>query len=239
MPSGSAPRPRGSLVLIASPDAAVRRWWKSGVPEAFAAEEAADLPALRRALTAQRPSVVLVDLALPRLSRIRGVADLVRLAPSARFVVMAERPDDREAVEALKAGALGYCGRSVETPLIGKMMEAIQKGELWVRRGVMLALLRELIPPPTDRERRRGGGIDARLQPLTPREREIAYLVSAGAKNKDIAVSLSITETTVKAHLTAIFRKLGIPDRLRLALMISEGDRLDQERHGTAEPDEG
>ena len=55
-------------------------------------------------------------------------------------------------------------------------------------------------------------------------------LVSAGAKNKDIAASLNITETTVKAHLTAIFRKLGIPDRLRLALMITEGDQQQEPR---------
>jgi DNA-binding NarL/FixJ family response regulator len=55
---------------------------------------------------------------------------------------------------------------------------------------------------------------------LAPREREIALLVGSGANNREIAERLSITESTVKAHLTSVFRKLDVPDRLRLALVV-------------------
>src|SRR5262249_27055597 len=59
---------------------------------------------------------------------------------------------------------------------------------------------------------------------LGPRERQIATLVGAGASNKEIARQLSISEATVKAHLTSVFRKLKVPDRLRLALSITQGE---------------
>ena len=55
---------------------------------------------------------------------------------------------------------------------------------------------------------------------LAPRERQIALLVGSGANNKEIAERLGISESTVKAHLTSVFRKLGVPDRLRLALLV-------------------
>ena len=217
--------------MVASADAAFRQSWTAALGQAATVQMVSDLPALEDALRASPPALLLLDLSLPRLRGAQGIAGIVRLSPSTRVVAITDDRNDPEAVAVLLAGAHGYCERNTAPPTIRKMAEAVRKGELWVRRSVMSLLLREVIPPrQSDREA--SSGADARLQPLTRREREIAYLVSAGAKNKDIAASLKITETTVKAHLTAIFRKLGIPDRLRLALMISEGDRLDQERTG-------
>jgi DNA-binding NarL/FixJ family response regulator len=71
---------------------------------------------------------------------------------------------------------------------------------------------------------------DLRLANLTEREQEISVLIGSGESNKQIARRLDITERTVKAHLTEIFRKLGITDRLRLALLVTNGGNLRQSR---------
>ena len=94
----------------------------------------------------------------------------------------------------------------------------MQKGEIWAGRTLVARLIEELgarvrTHPRTDSSARVGG--------LTTREREIAGLVSGGASNKEIAARLGVTERTVKAHLTAIFRKIGVTDRLRLALYLN------------------
>ena len=71
---------------------------------------------------------------------------------------------------------------------------------------------------------------DLRLANLTEREQEISVLIGSGESNKQIARRLDITERTVKAHLTEIFRKLGITDRLRLALLVTNGSNLRRSR---------
>src|SRR5439155_25689548 len=95
-------------------------------------------------------------------------------------------------------------------------------GELWASRALIARLVAELSARHRLREPALGHGAGAeRLTALTEREREIALLVGGGAANKEIAAHLGVTERTVKAHLTAIFRKIGVNDRLRLALLLN------------------
>lgn len=217
----------GSRVLVASQSPAICSWWDQHLPQ-YQVEEVGRLDQLRERLVDIRPSVLLLDLDLQGLGRTRGLLPLLQLAPETRIIALAQSPTRVEAMEVVKSGAHGYAGKETDAGLIPRSVEAVQKGELWVRRDVMVALLNELLPAHRAHNAAReiSPGVDARLKPLTPREREIAYLIGAGARNKDIAASLRITETTVKAHLTAIFRKLGIPDRLRLALMITQAPPL-------------
>jgi DNA-binding NarL/FixJ family response regulator len=81
-------------------------------------------------------------------------------------------------------------------------------------------LVEKLAREPDDRPETRTRS-DRRLALLTPREQEIAWLIGSGASNRDIAVRLKVGEGTVKAHLTAIFRKLGFADRLQLGLFLA------------------
>ena len=92
-----------------------------------------------------------------------------------------------------------------------------QHGELWIRRGLVPKLVDSLTADHEDTM----NGATGRFAVLTPREIEIARLIGQGASNKGIARQLSITERTVKAHLTMIFRKTGVEDRVKLALMVS------------------
>jgi len=98
-------------------------------------------------------------------------------------------------------------------------VDRVHDGEIWAERKLIPRLLEEYSSHPEEKPE----GIpkpDGRLDLLTPREREIAFLIGAGASNKQIASRLHVGEGTVKAHLTAIFRKLGFSDRLQLGLYL-------------------
>lgn len=210
------------LVLIASSVSSVRRAWREGA-QAFAAVEVADHGQLLCCLTPRPPAILLLDLDLPQLGGMEGVRGLRALQPATKIVVLTGHPDEKEGLAALKMGALGYCDRSIAPALLGKALEAVQNGEVWVGRKLTSHLLEELSALNEALGERAGpGDIDRRLECLTPRERAIVAELGAGASNKDIAQKFDVTERTVKAHLTAVFRKLGISGRLQVALFMFE-----------------
>src|SRR6266550_1851533 len=119
----------------------------------------------------------------------------------------------------------GYCSRKSEPALLRTAVERVRGGEIWVGRSVTGHLLEELAAV----SRPRAPDAAKRLAGLTRRERELVALVAAGASNKEIAERLSIAERTVKAHLTSIFRKLGVSSRLHLAVYALDEQGLGQE----------
>jgi len=210
------------IVLLASPAAALRRRWGKGLGGRFLIHEVADRAGLEDGLARLRPSVVFLDLALPELGGLGSVPAVHRLNPSAKIVLLAGAPNGRQAVFALVAGAQGYCSRSIGPSLIRKATEVVQGGEIWVGRQVVRHLLKHLTSLTKGRQGDAAAPSPTRFAFLAPRESEIALLVGVGANNKEIAARLSITEATVKAHLTSIFRKLRVSDRLRLALFVTQ-----------------
>lgn len=213
------------LVLIASSVSSVRKAWRQGA-QGFAAVEVADHAQLLSCLTPRPPAVLLLDLDLPHLGGMEGVPGLRALQPATKIVVLAGHPDEKEGLVALKMGAKGYCDRAIAPALLGKALEAVQAGEVWVGRKLTSHLLEELSAlTEALGERGSSGDIDRRLDGLTPRERAIVAELGAGASNKDIAQKFAVTERTVKAHLTAVFRKLGISGRLQVALFMLEPPR--------------
>jgi DNA-binding NarL/FixJ family response regulator len=176
-------------------------------------------------MTEVRPSVVFLDLALPGLGGLGDVPAIQRLNPAAKIILLARAANESQAVFALVAGARGYCGRNIGPSLIGKAAEVVQRGEIWIARGVIPLLLKKLTALTQGRPDAEGRAEESPLAALGPRERQIAELVGIGANNKEIATRLHITEATVKAHLTSVFRKLNVSDRLRLALFVTEKRR--------------
>jgi two-component system NarL family response regulator len=203
----------------------VRKAWRQGV-QGLASVEVTDHAQLLCTLTPRSPAVLLLDLDLLHLGGMGGVPGLTALQPATKIVVLTDHPDEKEGLAALKMGVKGYCDRAIAPALLGKALEAVQNGEVWVGRKLTSHLLEELsaltealgepISPPD---------IDRRLERLTPRERAIVAELSAGSSNKDIAQKFAVTERTVKAHLTAVFRKLGISGRLQVALFMLEPSR--------------
>ncbi len=145
--------------------------------------------------------------------RADAVAAAVSLGPP--VIAMAGVPTEADAFALLQAGARGYCHVEAAPEQLGEIALAVGHGGLWMppeltRRFLGLAL--ETVPPPQQQ---------LALNELTSREVMVAEQVARGASNREIAAALDISERTVKAHLTAIFEKLGVRDRVQLALAMN------------------
>jgi len=134
------------------------------------------------------------------------------------IVVMSDIPDDDQALAALSAQARGYCNSHAGADLLTKIASVVSQGGLWIGENLMHRLLsvQQHIRVPEAAARP-----DWRAT-LTAREVEVAELAASGTRYKEIARQLFITERTVKMHMAAILEKLGLRDRLQLALLASE-----------------
>lgn len=229
MPDSSARHDATPLVLIASSVVGVRKRCRQALLKGYSVHDVSDRGELERGVVDRRPAAVLLDIALPGLGGAHGVASVQKLGAATRIIVLTGAPDEREGIAILKAGARGYCHRDIDAPLLEKATDVVLKGEIWVGRKLIPHLLEELTVLTEQRRRDTPAKADERLGRVTPRERQIVDLLSAGASNKEIAKRLNVTERTVKAHLTAIFRKLGLSGRLQLALFALEHGRAARE----------
>jgi len=216
---GKADAPPVPVILIATPITTRRALWRAG-GEGFGIVEVADYAQLVRVMGQLKPTVLLLDHRLPGMAGMGSMASLRCLWPSAKIVVLASPPDEREAIAALTLGARGYCEGTIAPALLGKALGAVQRGEIWIGRKLITCLLEELSAVAEQRPERHA--LPDRLEDLTPRERDVADRLGGGASNKEIAHALGVAEGTVKAHLTAIFRKLGTRSRLETAIVVTD-----------------
>lgn len=212
-------KPEAPAVLIATADIELRGRWRGVLHDGFPVRDVSDRDSLERTIATLNPNVVLLDLDLLGVGGIGDGSIIRALARTTRLVLLSGCPTEQEGLRVLKAGAKGYCNKSIDPQLLRKIVDRVHDGEIWAERKVISRLLEGYAAHPEDRPE----GLakrDSRLNPLTPREREISFLIAAGASNKEIASRLRVGEGTVKAHLTAIFRKLGFSDRLQLGLFL-------------------
>lgn len=144
-----------------------------------------------------------------------GVAALA--AQTAGVIVLSSLPTEREALASILSGARGYCHASASPSQLVNVVLAVRSGGVWVPPGLLQRLVRSALIENIDSSDVQ----DIRVEALTAREQDVARAVAQGASNKEIALSLNITERTVKAHLTSIFEKLDVRDRVQLALAFS------------------
>jgi len=225
MPTNPGKSESTPLVVVASSVGDLRKRCRQALSNGYSIHETADRGELERGMVGRRPAAVLLDIGLPGLGGASGIASIQKLRAAAKIIVLTGAPDEREGIAILKAGARGYCHRDIDGALLEKATDVVLKGEIWVGRKLIPHLLEELTVLTEQRRRDTPGKGDERLGRVTPRERQIVDLLSAGASNKEIAKRLNVTERTVKAHLTAIFRKLGLSGRLQLALFALEHGR--------------
>ncbi len=159
------------------------------------------------------PDILLLDLAMPTMSGLQALAALTT-ASETRVILLTAAIEKRAIVEALQLGARGLVLKESATALLLKAIYAVADGQYFVGRESVADLLQALrtqtssktdVKPPKDFG-------------LTPRELQIIGAVVAAYGNKEIAEKLAISEKTVKHHLTNIFDKLGVSNRLELAL---------------------
>ena len=208
-----------NLILASASKIKVARW-KEGLNGFFHLFHIDQLSLLRDELIRLKPEVLLLDHDLPGLEGARGVSSLRRLCPQTKIVMLKGSATDDEEWTMFKAGVRGCCADDMEPSSIITLVQAIQKGELWIRRTLTHRMLEQL----EERQRKNPSVAESSLsliENLTYREYEIAVRVGNGDSNKQIARHFDITERTVKAHLTLVFRKLGVTDRLKVAVILS------------------
>lgn len=146
------------------------------------------------------------------------IDEIIKNFPDPRIVVLANVPDQRQAVDILKRGAAGYCHAYMPAQVLAEVKAVVEHGGLWLGPE----LLQRLITVSTTLVGSQPKHIAELTAKLTPREKEVALDAAKGLSNKQIARNLNITERTVKAHLKHIFERLHVKDRLQLALLLSE-----------------
>jgi two-component system nitrate/nitrite response regulator NarL len=148
------------------------------------------------------------------------LGSLLGARPGERVVVLSSQPQDDEALRAVAAGARGYAHLYAVPALLQEVALVVRHGGLWMGPGLMQRLIAGT-GQALSRQAPDAGEAHAGWGSLSAREAEVAFAVSAGHSNKEIAALLGITERTVKAHLGAAFEKLGVRDRLQLVLRLS------------------
>lgn len=151
-----------------------------------------------------------------------AVQRITKNYPNAKIVVLANAPDQAEALYALSLGAVGYSHAYATADALKEIRTVIEHGGLWLGNS----LLQKLIEVSTKLTTSHADHIESLLSQLTQREREVAVEAAKGLSNKEIARILDITERTVKAHLASIFERLKVKDRLHLALMLNQNYTL-------------
>ena len=165
------------------------------------------------------PDILLLDLKMPGLDGLSTLQRLQVVKNKTRVIVLTASDDKNEFVQAMKLGTSGIVLKQTATELLIKSIRKVHAGEIWLDSHTTAAVIRQFVAAddaapasaqsaPRDRER----------SPLSQREREIVALVAQGFKNKEMAEKMFISEQTVKNHLHNIFDKLGVSDRLELAL---------------------
>lgn len=146
------------------------------------------------------------------------VQEIIQRFPQSRIVVLANVPDQRDALLSLSYGVTGYCHALSAPELLLQVRNAVLSGGIWLGRD----LLQSLIAATTSLVGNKPDTVASHLAQLTKREQQVAIQASKGLSNKEIAKVLKITERTVKAHLSSAFERLGVRDRLQLALILNE-----------------
>jgi DNA-binding NarL/FixJ family response regulator len=204
------------FVFVSADPVALDRWRAAFDPDAVIVE-VRSLEGLPHCVAQLRPQVMLLDTRLARNSVARCIDQLLEQRRQTRMLAFADDAGDEFELSLFLVGVRGFCATNAEPTVVRRAVEALQRGELWIRRGLVPKLVDSLMAADDDSM----AGATGRFAVLTPREIEIARLIGQGASNKRIARQLSITERTVKSHLTMIFRKTGADDRVKLALLVS------------------
>jgi two-component system, NarL family, nitrate/nitrite response regulator NarL len=168
-----------------------------------------------------KPDIVLLDLRMPEKDGLAVLEEVNFDSGPTRVIVLTAAEDDRDVVRAMRLGARGVVLKQSATDLLLKSIRKVFEGEIWLDNRMTAEVVNAFKKSAEAGQRR-----DKPL--LSDREREIVGLVAQGFRNREIGEKLFISEQTVKNHLHNIFDKLGVSDRLELALYAIHHRLIDQ-----------
>lgn len=169
--------------------------------------------ALDHLAAGRTPDIILLDLNLPDVNGLDGLMRLKARVPRLPIIVVSSMSDNRMIAATLQAGASGFVPKHSQRDVFSQAFHAIECGSVYTPDSY--------IAPGTEAADH-GDGAVLRLSSLTRQQARILRLICDGKLNKQIAFDLSIAETTVKAHVTAIMRKLGVQSRTQAVLIAQQ-----------------
>jgi DNA-binding NarL/FixJ family response regulator len=204
-------------VFLAIPKQEQRAEIKQTLPDIYAVSDFADIASMLAVAVLDKPQLILCHQSFFESDHYAALGSIAQQCPDSRIMIIGPPRPMMVQIEALKEGARGYFNQELPLEKLHEALQLILHGEVWVERHVISGLIDELTHKPKMNEEQRHA-----LETLSPKELEVAKSVSHGATNKMIARQMNITERTVKAHLTAIFQKMNLPDRLSLAIFFRD-----------------
>jgi DNA-binding NarL/FixJ family response regulator len=212
-------------VLLVDDDALVRAGLRiilSSADDLEVVGEVDDGAGAVAAVREHRPDVVLMDIRMAVMDGITATAALRRLHPPPQVIVLTTFQADEQVLSALRAGASGFLVKDTPPADIINAVRLVASGDAIVSPSVTRTLLSHFGNDQAS-ERRRAAA--QRLATLTDREREVAAAIGSGASNAEVATALFMSEATVKAHVSRLFTKLDVANRVQIAILVHDADQ--------------
>lgn len=166
-------------------------------------------------LEEQVPDLVIMEIDIPNLQGLSAIKELRKLFPGIKIMVFSTHPEGMYALSAIKAGAMGYVGKTAETNVVLKAMLQVAKGGIYLNN--------DLVEMLSNSDPSKNNSLAYKYKKLSTRETEVLNLLSSGKRNKDIAETLDINEKTVSTYKTRLLKKL---DASSLAELIQQARLL-------------
>ncbi len=229
-PSSASPSPlnRSIRIIVADDHPVVRFGVKNMLnndPDFEVVGEAEDGDQAVTETLELEPDVLLLDLAMPRLPGLEAMRAIMSRSPRVKILLLTSTISTQQVIEALQIGARGIVLKDSVAGDLGEALRAVLSGDYWIggqRVNNLLTALHDLMQKASAVPERKTYG-------LTPRELEVVTCIVEGCSNKDIAKQFTISEETVKRHLSNIFDKTGVSTRLELALFAISHKLVDIE----------
>jgi DNA-binding NarL/FixJ family response regulator len=164
-----------------------------------------------------KPDVVLMDVRMPDLDGIAATAELTTAAPGAKVMILTTFEQDDYIFRALRAGASGFLVKRTRPEELIAAVRTVAAGDSLLSPSVTRRVVDRMAQQPTP-----DLSDQAKLEELTPREREVLELVASGLSNREIAAELVIEEATVRSHIRRILMKLDLRDRVQVVIFAYE-----------------
>jgi DNA-binding NarL/FixJ family response regulator len=212
-------------VLIVDDDPLVRSalgLMLGGQPDVRVVGEASDGRTGIASARELRPDVVLMDIRMPVLDGLAATVELRSTPHPPHVIVLTTFDADDYVLRALAAGADGFLLKDTPPPEILQAIRRVADGEPMLSPSVTRSLIKQVAPP----DRSRTTVAQERIEGLTERERDVALAVGRGLSNADIASELYLSVPTVKAHVSRLFEKLEVTNRVQIAIVVHDAGLL-------------
>jgi DNA-binding NarL/FixJ family response regulator len=176
-------------------------------------------------VTREKADIILLETNLIGKTGVSLIPDLLKVGGPARIILVTSICDTQNHISAVQSGVVGVVLKNQNEDMLLKAIRKVHYGEVWIDRAMMANLVHKI---SQSNNHQKADPEAKKIEQLSQREREVLSLIGKGLKNRDIAAELNISETTVSHHLTSIFNKLGVSDRLELVIYAY--------RYGLAQP---